>query len=109
MASQARRTLQGVSWRELIAASTCDKHSVGPLIRPICTRFCVAMTNMIQVCSNFYWARVLIINAREILALSHTIWSMTNVTQMCSNVCQARVFRSTRPDESRGEVDPWDP
>ena len=37
----------------LIAASIHDKYSVGPSIRPICTRSCFTMTNMIQVCSNF--------------------------------------------------------
>ena len=40
----------------LIVASICDKNSVGPSIRPICTRCCFAMTNMIQVRSNFHWA-----------------------------------------------------
>ena len=30
-----------------------DRYSVGPSIRPICTRRCFTMTNMVQVCSNF--------------------------------------------------------
>ena len=30
-----------------------DKYSVGPSIRPIYTRCCFEMTNMIQACSNF--------------------------------------------------------
>ena len=42
----------------LIAASIYDKYSVGPSIRPICTRCCFTITNMIQVCSNFHWSRV---------------------------------------------------
>jgi hypothetical protein len=37
----------------LIPASIYDKYSVYPSIRPICTRCCCTMTNMIQVCSNF--------------------------------------------------------
>ena len=32
--------------------------------RPICTRCCQTMTNMIQACVNFYWARVFIIDTR---------------------------------------------
>ena len=38
---------------DLIAASICDKYSVGPSIRPTCTRCCFTMTNIIQACSNF--------------------------------------------------------
>ena len=37
---------------DLIAASIYEKHSLGPFVRPICTRCCFATTNMIQVCSN---------------------------------------------------------
>jgi len=40
--------------RNLIAVSICDRYSVGPSIRPMCTRYCFTMTNMIQVCSNFH-------------------------------------------------------
>ena len=36
---------------DLIAASNHDAHSVGPSIRPICTRCYFTMTHMIQVCS----------------------------------------------------------
>ena len=36
-----------------IAASIHDKYLAGPSTRQICTRCCFAMTNMIQVCSNF--------------------------------------------------------
>ena len=36
----------------LIAASIYDKCSVGPSIRPICTRCCFKMTYLVQVCSN---------------------------------------------------------
>ena len=39
---------------DLIAASIYDNYSVGPSIRPICTRYCFTMTNLIQVCSNFH-------------------------------------------------------
>ena len=45
----------------LIAASSYHKDSVGPSIRPICTRCCLTMTNMIQVCSKFRSSRVFII------------------------------------------------
>ena len=38
----------------LIAASTHDKYSLGPSIRPICTGCCFTMTYMIQVCSTFH-------------------------------------------------------
>ena len=41
----------------LIAASMYSKYSAGPSIRPICTRNCFTMTNMLEVCSNFHRAR----------------------------------------------------
>ena len=44
---------RGVARADLIAASVYDKYSVGPSIRPVCTKCCFTMTNMIQVCSNF--------------------------------------------------------
>ena len=47
---------------DLIAASIHDEYSVGPSIRRICTRCWFTMTSMIQVCSEFHWARVFIIN-----------------------------------------------
>ena len=37
---------------DLIAASINDEYSVGPFIRPICTRCCSAMTDMILARSN---------------------------------------------------------
>ena len=37
---------------------------IGQSIRLICTRFCFAVTDMIQVCSDAHRARVCIINAR---------------------------------------------
>ena len=40
-------------FQHLIAASIYDKYLVGPSIRPICTRYCFTMTNVIQVCSRF--------------------------------------------------------
>ena len=43
-------------------ASIYDKYSVGPSSRPICTKCCFTMTNIIQVCSNFHRTRVSIIN-----------------------------------------------
>ena len=46
----------------LTAANICDEHSVGPSIRPLCTKCCFTMTNTIQVCSNFDRAGVFIIN-----------------------------------------------
>ena len=49
---------------DLIAASIYDEYSTGPSIRPICTRCCLTMTNVIQVCSNFHSARVFIANTR---------------------------------------------
>ena len=41
------------SGHDLITACIYDKYLVGPSIRPICTRCCFTMTDMIQVCSNF--------------------------------------------------------
>ena len=32
--------------KDLIAASIYDEYSIGPSIRPICTRYCFTMTNM---------------------------------------------------------------
>ena len=37
----------------LFTGSIDDKYPVGTSIRPICTRRCSTMTNMIQVLSNF--------------------------------------------------------
>ena len=37
---------------DFIEVSVYDKRSVGPSIRPVCTRCCLTMTDMIQVCSN---------------------------------------------------------
>ena len=48
----------------LISVSIYGKYSVGPSFRPICTRCCFAMMNMIQRCSNIHWARVFITNTR---------------------------------------------
>ena len=45
---------------ELIAASIYDKYSVGLSFQAICTRWCFAMTNMIQVCSDFYRTRIFV-------------------------------------------------
>jgi hypothetical protein len=39
--------------RDMITASICDKYSVGPSIRPIFTRCCFWMPNIIQVCDDF--------------------------------------------------------
>ena len=43
----------GFRCMDLIAARIYDKFSVDPSIRPMCTRDCFTMTNMIQVCNNF--------------------------------------------------------
>ena len=56
---------------DLIAASTYDKYSVDLSIRPICTRCCLTMTDMIQVCSNFHCARVFIAKIRLNKILMH--------------------------------------
>ena len=40
------------------------KYSVGPSIQLICTRCCLAMTNMIQVCRKFHSARASIMHTR---------------------------------------------
>ena len=40
-----------VPLRDQIAASFYEKYSVGPSMRPICTRCCFAMTNMIHMCA----------------------------------------------------------
>ena len=54
----------GFGLQDLIAASIHDGYSVGASIRPIRTRSCLTMTDVIQVCSNFHCARAFIINAR---------------------------------------------
>jgi hypothetical protein len=51
-----------VACRVLIAASICDKLSIVRSTRSICTRCCLKMIDMIQVCSHFQSARVFIIN-----------------------------------------------
>ena len=48
----------------LTPANIYHRYSVGPSIRPMCTRCCLTMTHMTQVCSNFRSARVFIIDAR---------------------------------------------
>ena len=50
---------------DLIAVRIYDKYWVFPSVRRIGTRCCFTMTNMIQVWSNFYWARVFTINSRR--------------------------------------------
>ena len=50
---------------DLSAAGISNGHSVGPSIRPICTRCCFTMTGMIKVCSNFRCARVSVKNTRS--------------------------------------------
>jgi hypothetical protein len=47
-----------------IAASIYDKYSVRLSIRPVCTRCCFTMTDMVQVCSYCRWSRVFIISTR---------------------------------------------
>ena len=49
---------------DLTAASIDDEYTVDPSIRPICTKYCLSMTNIIQVCSNFHWSRVCITRTR---------------------------------------------
>ena len=68
------KTCQGVpslSGSDSIAASIYNKYSVGPSIRPICTRCCFTMTDVIQVSSNFHSALLFFINTRpdEIIGL----------------------------------------
>ena len=48
----------------VIAVSIYDRYSVGPSIRPTCTKCCPTITNMIQVCSGFHRAGEFIINTR---------------------------------------------
>ena len=51
-----------LSLMNLISVTNYDEYSAGPSIRPICTRNCLTMNNMIQVCSNLHWPGVCIIN-----------------------------------------------
>ena len=51
--------------KNLIRTSIYDELSIGPSIQNVCTWCCFTMTNMIQVCGNFHWARVVIINTRS--------------------------------------------
>ena len=60
--AHARPALPPRAGCEPIAGSARDRYSAGPSIRPIFTRRCFIMTNMIQVCSNFHSARVFIID-----------------------------------------------
>ena len=63
----AERHLQqglGFGRGNLIAASICDKYSVGLSIQPICTRCYFTTTHMIHVCSKLHCTRVFIINTR---------------------------------------------
>ena len=59
-----RGSIRSVPMTNQISASIYDKYSVGRSIRPICTRCCFTMTNMIQVCGNFQWGQVFITNTR---------------------------------------------
>ena len=47
-------THRGVDFGDSNAASVDDEHSEGPSFRPICTRCCFTMTNMIQEFGQFY-------------------------------------------------------
>ena len=47
-----------------LIASICVEYSAGIFIRPILTRCCFTIINMIQVCSNFHCARLFIVNVR---------------------------------------------
>ena len=47
---------------DLIAVIVHDKYPVGPSVRSICARCCFTMTNVIQVCTCFHWARGFIID-----------------------------------------------
>ena len=49
---------------ESIAASIFDEYSVSPSTRPVFTRCCFTLANIIQVCSNFHEARAFITNTR---------------------------------------------
>ena len=48
----------------LMAVSIHHKHSIGPSIRPICTKCCLTKTDMIQLYGNFYSCRAFLINTR---------------------------------------------
>ena len=47
-------TCRHLAVTDLIRTGICGSYSAGPSVRPICTRCCFAMTNMIRVCSKFY-------------------------------------------------------
>jgi len=81
--------------RDLLAASIYDKCSVGPSVRPIWTRYCFTMTNMIKVCSNCRCARVFIINTRP----DKIVKDGTNarIWPRRSDVCHTGVPRSYPP------------
>ena len=49
---------------DLIAASIYNKYSIGPSIRSIWNRCCLTMTDIVQVCSDFNFARAFIIKTR---------------------------------------------
>ena len=45
---------------DVMPASIYDKHSVGPSIRPICTKRCFKIANIIQVCGNEFSSHILV-------------------------------------------------
>ena len=64
------------SRQDLIAVSMYDIYSVGPSIRPMCVRYFFTMNYMIQVCSNFCWAREFIINiCPDVIKKTHPLLS----------------------------------
>jgi hypothetical protein len=67
----------------LITASSYDKYSVGPSIRPICTRCCFKMTDMIQVCSDFHQARAFITHTRPDEILGRTFGAEVDRSWEC--------------------------
>jgi len=91
---------------DLIAASIYHKYSVGPSIRPICTRFCFTMTNMIQVCSNFRCDRVFIINTRPD-EMRRVIASPSCAQKKHRNILGCRADRAVFASGGRHRMKQW--
>jgi len=68
-----------------ISASVHDNYSIGPSFAPVCTRCCLSMTNIIQVCSYFHWARVFIICTRPVELIRWESWPRARMPWACGS------------------------
>jgi hypothetical protein len=80
--------------RDLIAASIYENYSIGPSIRPICTRCCPTVTNEIQVCSSFQWAPAHLLGGAVGRAgnLNHHNFTRTSVHEKSSGLTEITTY-----------------